>query len=311
MKRILFLACSFFLAASAGAQKASLHEAVISNDRQKMIALLNQGADVNAYDADSASVIINAAIYASRENLQLLLDYRADPNLPNKAGQTALMFCTEDTARMSMLVQHGARINDSSYSGNTAFLIACSGYGKYSSVKWLVEHGANIYAKRWNTETALMRAVLCSDTLTIGLLLEKGFDINAHPWGYSPLMYAVRFGNWAAVPFLIRHGADVNIPDEEGNPPVVWAASAGRVDVVNCLIGGTQNLNTAGSRTGMTPLMWAVYSEYDHPEIIQAFIDKGADVSRRSKDGKTALGWALQKGNTKTVALLRKLGAKM
>ncbi len=137
--------------------------------------------------------------------------------------------------------------------------------------------------------------------MTIGLLLEKDFDINAHPWGYSPLMYAVRFGNWAAVPFLIWHGADVNIPDDEGNPPVVWAASAGQADVVNCLIGGTQNLNTTGSRTGMTPLMWAVYSEYDHPEIIQAFIDKGADVNQRSKDGKTALGWALQKGNTKTV----------
>ncbi len=46
-----------------------------------------------------------------------------------------------------MLVQHGAKLMTAAYSGNTAFLIACSGYGKYTSVKWLVEHGANIYAK--------------------------------------------------------------------------------------------------------------------------------------------------------------------
>src|SRR5690349_16506756 len=131
MKRILFFTCLFFLGGWAEAQSSSLHEAVVNNDRQKILTLLNQGADVNAYDADSATIIINAAIYASRENLQLLLEHRADPNLPNKAGQTALMFCTDDTTRMSMLVQHGARINDSSYSGNTAFLIACSGYGKY------------------------------------------------------------------------------------------------------------------------------------------------------------------------------------
>src|SRR5205085_3977961 len=132
------------------------------------------------------------------------------PNLPNKWGQTALMLCTEDSSKMSLLFRYGARINDSSLSGMTAFLFACTGYGKYASVKWLIDHGANMYAKRWRTETAIMRAAQFSDTATIGLLIEKGFDVNAHPWGYAPLMYAVRSGNWAAVPFLVRHGADEN-----------------------------------------------------------------------------------------------------
>ena len=60
----------------------------------------------------------------------------------------------------------------------------------------------------------------------------------------------------------------------------------------------------------MTPLMWATYNEHDSPQIIQAFLDKGADINIKAKDGSTALSWAMKKGNTETVALLKKVGAK-
>jgi ankyrin repeat protein len=56
--------------------------------------------------------------------------------------------------------------------------------------------------------------------------------------------------------------------------------------------------------------MWAVYNEYDNVEVIQAMLDKGADINIIAKDGSTALSWALKKGNTGTVALLKKAGAK-
>jgi len=60
----------------------------------------------------------------------------------------------------------------------------------------------------------------------------------------------------------------------------------------------------------MTALMWATYNEHDNPEIIQAFLDKGALVNIKAKDGSTALSWAMKKGNTATVALLKKAGAQ-
>jgi ankyrin repeat protein len=39
-------------------------------------------------------------------------------------------------------------------------------------------------------------------------------------------------------------------------------------------------------------------------------LDKGADVSIKSRSGATALSWASKKGNTATVALLKRVGAK-
>jgi len=61
---------------------------------------------------------------------------------------------------------------------------------------------------------------------------------------------------------------------------------------------------------GNTVLMYAGYHEHDDVDMIQALLDKGADVNIKSKNGATALSWASKKGNTATVALLKKAGAK-
>jgi ankyrin repeat protein len=56
--------------------------------------------------------------------------------------------------------------------------------------------------------------------------------------------------------------------------------------------------------------MWATYNENDNPRIIQALLDRGALVNLKDKNGATALTWALKKGNTATVELLKKAGAQ-
>ena len=56
--------------------------------------------------------------------------------------------------------------------------------------------------------------------------------------------------------------------------------------------------------------MWAVYNEHDNVDIVKALLDKGADVNIKAEDGSTALSWSLKKGNTETVALLKKAGEK-
>jgi len=306
----LTIGCCLFSAKYAKAQSVSLIEAVRNNNIGEVSAFLRNSADVNAYDSDSDNVLINAAMYASVECMELLLQHKANPNAANVFGQRPLMLCTNDLDKMKLLLRYGANINDTTQSGNSAFLMACTGDGKYETVKWLIDNGADITAKRWTKETALMRAARFSDTLTIELLFARGLDIDAHPWGYTPLMIAVREGNWDGVLCLVSHGADVNIADPDNNPPVLWAASAGNEKVVNALLAKTKNINTKNVRAGMTPLMWATINEHDDPKIIQAFLDKGARVNIRADDGSTALSWAKKKGNTATVALLRKAGAK-
>ncbi len=292
------------------AQKSNLFAAVKNNNLKEIQSLLNKGADVNAYDDDSDNVLINASLFASIDCMKLLLQKKANPNLKNKFGQTPLMLCTHDTDKMKLLLHYGADINAKAISGNTALLIACAESGQYQTVKWLMDHGADPLAKRWSAETSLMRAAQLGDTNTIHLLLSKGLDINAHPWGFTPLMYAARNANWPVVFSLLKNGADANIADNLNQSVLLWAAELNNMEAVKVLLKKTKNVNTIDSLAGMTPLMWATYNEHDNPQIIQALLDNGADINIKAKDGSTALTWALKKGNTATVALLRKAGAK-
>ena len=179
---IISIALSFTI--QVNAQQTTLFDAVKSNDIKQVKLLLDKGANPNAYDDDSDNVLINATLFASMDCMKLLLQNKANPSLKNKYGETPLMLCTSDLDKMKLLLQYGANINDTSLSGNNALMIACIAGSSYTIVKWLIDNGANVKAKRWGGETALMRAVQYSDTMTIHLLLSKGLDINEHPWGY-------------------------------------------------------------------------------------------------------------------------------
>ena len=302
---IYLVACT-----QANAQEASLSDAVKNNDIKDVKQLLDKGANPNAYDADSDNVLINATLFASVDCMELLLQNKANPNLKNKYGETPLMLCTNDLDKMKLLLHYGANINDTALSGNNALMIACIAGSPYPIIKWLLDNGADPKARRWRAETALMRAAQYCDTMTIHLLLSKGFDINERPWGFTPLMYAARSANWPAIFCLLNNGADANIPDPINMSILLWAAEQNNLEAVKALVKKTKDINAADSIAGMTLLMWAVYNEHDNPQIIQILLDNGAKVNRKAKDGSTALSWARKKGNTATVALLKRAGAK-
>jgi ankyrin repeat protein len=301
---------TLFFTIQVRAQQVSLFSAVENNDIKKLKLLLDKGANTNAYDDDGDNVLIDATLFASIDCMKLLLQNKANPNLKNKYGVAPLMLCVNDMAKMKLLFQYGASINDSSLSGNTALLMACGAGSSYETVKWLLDNGADPLAKRWGNETALMRASQYSDTMIIRLLLSKGLDINAHPWGFTPLMYAARTANWPAIFCLLNNGADANIMDQTNATILQWAAEQNNLEAVKALIKRTGNMNTADGLGGMTALMWAAYNEHDNPQIIRALLDNGAKVNIKDKNGLTALSWAMKKGHTETVALLLKAGAK-
>ncbi len=216
---ILIVVSCLLVTQKPQAQPTSLIDAVRENNIKEVRSFIQHGADVNAYDDDSDNVLINAAIYASADCMKLLLKKKADPNLKNKYGQTPLMLCTHELKKMKLLLQYGADINAKSKSENTALFIACSEYGIYKNIKWLIDNGANPLFKRWGGFTALMQAAPFADTMTIHLLINKGIEVNAHPWKFSALTNAARNANWPCVTSLLNNGADPNITDEINMPP--------------------------------------------------------------------------------------------
>ena len=80
---------------------------------------------------------------------------------------------------------------------------------------------------------------------------------------------------------LLEAGADPNERLPGGETPLMMAARTGRLAVMDVLLDGGADVNAAEERRGTTALMWAAANE--HPDAVRLLVERGADVSARSK----------------------------
>lgn len=111
--------------------------------------------------------------------------------------------------------------------------------------------------------------------------------------------------NFALVKALVEGGANVNISDILGAPPLLLAASRGQRDVVRYLMERGANID-AKDKNGNTPLSYVATWHYlpGDPDILNALLDRGANINGAYHLGTTPLMFALQTGNSNTVRLL-------
>ena len=312
IKHSLLIFLSFGCICILNAQRTSskIFSAVKNNDLKDVRSLLDQGADPNSYDEDGDHLLMFAALYSSADCMQLLIEKGSNVNARNKIDETALMWAVHDLLKLKLLIQHGADVNARAKSGNTPLLITAVGHGNYEAIKLLLDKGADVSVLNNRKENALIRAALFSDTATVSLLLNKGIDINAlSSDSTTALLNAALNVNSPVVIHLLEKGADPDKICFFGLTALSASVTFNDLESVKAILKKAKKINVQGGG-GFTPLMWAVYNDHDNVDIIKALLDKGADVNIKSNDGATALSWALKKGNTNTVALLKKAGAK-
>ncbi len=118
------------------------------------------GADVNAQtDEDifgSRTALRNAALLNNADKVQALLDCGADVNAKNSHGETALTAAAVNgwAAVARILVARGADVNQATESGSTPLLQATE-RGHLEIVRLLVEKRADVTAKDESGKTAL------------------------------------------------------------------------------------------------------------------------------------------------------------
>jgi len=308
----LFLICNYLLSANLSVAQSNAHllSAIKNNSLAEIKNLLERGSNISVVDDDSDNVLMYAALYSTADCMKLLLQKGANPNAKNKLGETAIMWCSHDLEKTKLLLEYKADVNNKTTDGNTPLLVACVGNGQYDMIKLLLDYGANPLLLNNKNSGSLMRIAIYGDTSSARLLLNKGVDINAKNNEKQPaLHFAVKSGNKDMIYWLIENGADVNIKDNYNATILSYAVILNDIDIMNVILDKTKGINEQDI-DGTTILMWAIYSEYDNAAIIQALIDKGAALNLKDKRGETALTWALKKGNTKTVALLKKAGAE-
>ena len=306
---VLLSFCSFCLL-NAQTAASKMFEAIRNDNIKELKSLLEQKVDPNSVDEDGDHLLLYAALYSSLDCMQLLIEQGSNVNAKNKIDETALMWSVHDLAKMKLLIEHGADVNAKAKTGNTPLLIASIGHGKYDAIKLLIDKGANVLAVNNRKENALVRAALFGDTATISLLLGKGLDINAFTLdSTTALINAVLNANKPVIFQLLEKGADADVLSFFGLTPLSFAVIFTDAEAVRAILKKTKKVN-AMDVGGNSVLMYAGYNEHDDVEMIQALLDNGADVNIKAKDGATPLSWASKKGNTATVALLKKAGAK-
>lgn len=306
----LLLSVGSLCVLNAQTASSKIFEAVKNNDIKEVRSLLEKGANPNSVDEDSDNLLMYAALYSTVDCMQLLIEKGSAVNAKNNLDETALMWSVHDIGKMKLLIRHGADVNAKAKSGNTPLLIASIGHGKYEAVKLLLDKGADPLAVNNRKENALTRAALFGDTATVSLLLNKEIDINVLTMdSTTALMNAVLNANKPVIIQLLEKKADPDKLCFFGLTPLSAAVIFTDAESVKAILKKTKKVNAA-DYGGNTVLMYAGYNEHDDVEMIQALLDKGADVNMKSKSGETALSWASKKGNTATVALLRKAAAK-
>lgn len=136
----------------------------------------------------------------------------------------------------------------------------------------------------------------------------SGADINARERSnrYTPLHTAAIAGNDDAVKFMLQHGADPDVIDEDGRTALMMASHYARSNTSFTLAQSKANLDLR-DRNQTTALMFA--ARRGQIDAVRAMIARGAQLDLQEKSGMTALMYAARDGQPAVVRLLKDAGA--
>ena len=215
-----------------------------------------------------------------------LLNQGAAIDAPQADGMTALLWAAfhDDMKLAGQLVAAGANVKATNRYGVSPLSLACRN-GNGAMVKLLLEKGADPNTKLNGGETALMTASRTGRIEAVKALLDKGADVNAKEQrGQTAMMWATAEGHADVVDVLIRAGAEYKKPLSSGFTPLCFAVRNGHIDVTRRLISAGVDVNEAmtearGGRNRpsahTSPLLLAM--ENGHFELAEVLLKAGAD----------------------------------
>ena len=143
------------------------------------------------------------------------------------------------------------------------------------------------------------------DTRAVAAYLGRGADINKRSGGVTLLDGAAINGKPDIVRFLLQKGADPNVRNQQGRPPVYYAIIWRHPDVVKLFVESGMNLHVRDNY-GETLLHLA--SQGDASDV-RLLVGHGLHVNVLDKSGDTPLFSAAATDNAPVAAELIKLGA--
>jgi TonB family protein len=207
-----------------------------------------------------------------------------------------------DPARVHDLLAKGADVDATDDDGRTSLMWAAQ-KGHREVVLALLDAGAKMDIVNRYRGTALEQVSLADDGELAGILLAHGAPVRN---GTRLIHWAVVEGKAGLIRPLLRAGAKIDAPDEDGELPLGLAARLGQTFVATALLAAGADAGLASTR-GHTPLDAAAATGLT--ELCRLILAKGGDANRTAPDGSTALMHAVVGGHWETAKLLVESGA--
>ena len=263
---------------------------------------------------DGSTPLQWAAYHQDVAQVKRLLAAGADVSQANVYGVTPLQLAAEtgNATIIKALLTAGANVESPNAEGQTA-LMSVARTGNVEAAKLLIGRGADVNAReQFGGQTALMWAAARRHPQMVELLATKGADVNARAvvrhydrhitaegrakdtdsGGLTPLLYAVRENCKACVDILIRHHANVVLPDPDGFAPLTLAMLNGNWDIAQQLVQAGADVN-----------QWDIYGQAPlHVAIENAYVSTanrdnlGSDGTPNTVDGKTFVKTLVEHG---------------
>ncbi|XP_076274210.1 palmitoyltransferase Hip14 [Rhynchophorus ferrugineus] len=184
-------------------------------------------------------------------------------------------------------------------------IVKATQYGAFARVKELIDAGYDVNQKDSETVTLLHWAAINNRKEIMKFLIDKGATVDAigGELHATPLHWATRQGHLEACVILMNVGADPTLRDAEGCSCIHLAAQFGHTALVAYFVarGVSPDLT---DRTGMTPLMWAVWKICSlDPTRLLLTLGANPNLAEFSQ-GNTALHWAILARNTSAISTL-------
>jgi ankyrin repeat protein len=304
--------------------------AIRNKDAQVVRKLIEDGADVNARDAEGNTPLILASFYAGPKCVALLLEKGADANAANKVGVTALIRAATNYEKTCLLVDSGARVRVRTADlGNTPLILAARRAGNSRTVKLLLERGGSATERNNAGISPIISGAASGDLETVQILLEAGAKADDFPKSNdpgvtdigaglrTPLMWAAYQNDVQMVRLLLDHGANPNQSTYFGSP-LSQACWNDGFEAAERLIDRGANVNARDAVANFTPLHWAAGNETLRPELVKLLLASGADPNAAGGEPVGAFGLVPQtprliaekRGRTAIVDALVAAGAK-
>lgn len=229
------------------------------------------------------------------------------------SGMTKLHLAVQagDPHMVRSLISEGANLRIRDNHGRTALHHACMA-DKYGNqiITLLLNAGGKAVVNIGDDsrQTALHYAAERDLHDNIILLVRNGADINiTDDYGFSPLLWAVVAEQYHSIAgTLLDLGADANSTSADGKSALAWAAGLGRTWTAEKLVQRGARMSVTPN-TQMIPLEEAAAS--NSVGIVRLLLEHGGDPNHRDRNGWSAIHWAAEEGHLEIVRFLLDKGA--